>query len=170
MTHTRWLPWAAQEGQDRLGKLGRRVLKRSNSEVWTRPLAGDAVAIALSNVGSDTAGRSWKNEGEFPRRPGEDGYQAPTLTAGNSLGVTKASARRCLPDAFFRQRDFALCEEWQPRCPVCSMTTRLPLPALVTRSRCSHQELWREINPADVRNTTPAYLKVDSGNRFFHNR
>ena len=37
--------------QDVLGKQGQRVQKRGNIEIWTRPLAGGAVALAIFNLG-----------------------------------------------------------------------------------------------------------------------
>jgi alpha-galactosidase len=39
--------------QDRLGRQGSRVYSDGEVEVWTRPLSGDALAIAVLNVGSD---------------------------------------------------------------------------------------------------------------------
>jgi alpha-galactosidase len=39
--------------QDRLGKQGTRVYSDGEVEVWTRPLSGGALAIAVLNVGSD---------------------------------------------------------------------------------------------------------------------
>jgi alpha-galactosidase len=39
--------------QDRLGKQGSRVYSDGEVEVWTRPLAGGALAVAVLNVGSD---------------------------------------------------------------------------------------------------------------------
>jgi alpha-galactosidase len=42
--------------QDVLGKQGQRVQKRGNIEIWTRPLAGGAVALAIFNLGvTDTS-------------------------------------------------------------------------------------------------------------------
>jgi alpha-galactosidase len=39
--------------QDRLGKQGARVYTEGEMEVWTRPLAGGALAVALFNAGDD---------------------------------------------------------------------------------------------------------------------
>jgi alpha-galactosidase len=41
--------------QDRDGKQGRRIAKSGEQEIWARPLAGGAQAIALFNHGADTA-------------------------------------------------------------------------------------------------------------------
>jgi alpha-galactosidase len=39
--------------QDRLGKQGSRIYSDGEVEVWTRHLAGGALAVAVVNVGSD---------------------------------------------------------------------------------------------------------------------
>jgi alpha-galactosidase len=39
--------------QDRLGRQGSRVYSDGEVEVWTRPLSGGALAVAVLNVGSD---------------------------------------------------------------------------------------------------------------------
>jgi alpha-galactosidase len=41
--------------QDRLGKQGSRVSREGDVEVWTRPLERGAQAVALFNLGSETA-------------------------------------------------------------------------------------------------------------------
>jgi alpha-galactosidase len=41
--------------QDKDGKQGRRLSKNGDQEIWTRPLAGGAVAVALFNRGTAEA-------------------------------------------------------------------------------------------------------------------
>ena len=41
--------------QDKLGVQGRQVLKSGDQEIWTRPLSGDATAVAVFNRGKDEA-------------------------------------------------------------------------------------------------------------------
>ncbi|XP_073244064.1 alpha-N-acetylgalactosaminidase-like isoform X2 [Porites lutea] len=41
--------------QDKLGKMGRRVMKQNTSEVWSRPLSDGSVAVLLFNRKSDAA-------------------------------------------------------------------------------------------------------------------
>jgi alpha-galactosidase len=41
--------------QDKLGKQGQRVWQSGEQEVWSRPLSGDALAVACFNRGKDEA-------------------------------------------------------------------------------------------------------------------
>ena len=38
--------------QDTLGKQGRRLIRNGTAEIWTKPLSGGAVAVALFNRGA----------------------------------------------------------------------------------------------------------------------
>jgi alpha-galactosidase len=51
--------------QDPLGKQGRRIRKQGEVEIWMRPLAGGAVAIAILNLGTGDASITtrWKDVG-----------------------------------------------------------------------------------------------------------
>jgi alpha-galactosidase len=79
--------------QDKLGKAARRISKNGETEVWLRPLSGDAYAVALFNRGAADERIEIKWEAlELPSRP-----RVRDLWAHKDLGPTPGGFSSTVP-------------------------------------------------------------------------
>ena len=60
----RWvlIPQLGKQHQDKDGRQGKRVWKSGDQEIWTRPLAGGGLAVALFNRATEPAKVSVKGQ------------------------------------------------------------------------------------------------------------
>jgi alpha-galactosidase len=82
--------------QDKLGKQGSRVYSDGEVEVWTRPLSGGALAIAVLNVGSDRIGThpfhlSLAKLGLQGPKTGKDLWTGKTFSLSENMPIEIAS-------------------------------------------------------------------------------
>jgi len=82
--------------QDTLGKQGSRTYVDGQVEVWTRPLSGGALAIAVLNVGSDRISThpfhlNLTKLGLHGTQTGKDLWTGRTMTLSDGQAITLAS-------------------------------------------------------------------------------